>query len=176
MRTRTAQLPPALPGAPWGAHPASGELHGAPRPAKDGCSDFPAGSTGEDGAGRGALGPLEMGPQGLLGAQFPCSAGGGGAALGAAGLPPLPELPPLPGLVLLRGYRCGRLCQAAGATDTAGTTGAAPAAAATGTDPAAEAAGVTRAAPASGGACGAGEEGAGRGRRLPEDASLSLWI
>lgn len=33
-----------------------------------------------DGAGRVALGPAEMGLRGLLGAQFPCAAGGGGGA------------------------------------------------------------------------------------------------
>lgn len=111
MSARPSLLPPPLSGAPWGAHPASGKRCALPLPpatAKDGGSALPAASVGGDGAGRVTFGPTEMGLRGLLGAQFPCAAGGGARVCRCYRAAPVTSAPgatPVPGLPLLRGPR-----------------------------------------------------------------------
>lgn len=75
MRARTAQRPPTGPGAPRRAHPAAGESCAVPPSAKDGCSAFPAGSTGEDGAWQGGAWPGGDGASGALGGAVPLRCG-----------------------------------------------------------------------------------------------------
>lgn len=148
-------------------------------------------SIGGDGAGRVTLGPAEMGPRGLLGAQFPCAAGGGGGArvcryyrdyrtapvTGGSGAAPVPRLSLLPGPTMLPGVPPGLWYRYCGTTgDAEGTAGAARAAELPDRVEAPRLLVLPGLLPPAAVPAESGSRERGGGRRSPEDASLPLWI